>query len=261
MKSYSKLAGLYDGFMNDVDYEAWAQYVSRLICRAFNMAENAAFSRPPRILECGCGTGNITVPLSRLGFDITATDISDDMLAVASEKARKAGLKLPFVRMDMTALSFHRPIDGVIACCDCVNYLTDEADAESFFRAAYALLKPGGALIFDISSKYKLESILSNNAFTDCNDYAAYFWQNNYDRETRLIEMKLEFFTKTEELRDGESLYKRTAETHIQRAHSEAELTSLLEKTGFSRIERFAGFTFEPPQPDSERIQFLAVKG
>lgn len=261
MESYSYLARLYDGFMNDVDYGAWAQYVSRLLRRALNMAENAPFSRAPRILECGCGTGNITVPLAKLGFDITASDISDDMLAVASEKARTAGLRLPFVRMDMTALTFHRPLDGIIACCDCVNYLADESAAESFFRSAHSLLKAGGALIFDISSKHKLENILGNNAFTDSRDDAVYFWQNNYDEETRLIEMKLEFFTKTDKNQDGESLYKRSAETHIQRAYSETELAALLKKAGFFRIESFADFTLEPPKPDSERIQFLAVKG
>jgi len=261
LESYSHLARLYDGFMNEVDYIAWAQYVSRLIRRALNMPENAAFLRPPRLLECGCGTGNITVPLSKLGFDITASDISDEMLAVASEKARSAGLRLSFVRMDMTELTFHRPLDGIIACCDCVNYLTGEGDAESFFRSAHSLLKPGGALLFDISSKYKLENVLGNNAFTESREDAAYFWQNNYDEESRLIEMKLEFFTKTNEKQDGESLYKRSAETHIQRAYSEEALAALLEKTGFSRIECFGDFSLEPPKKDSERIQFLAVKG
>ena len=260
MESYSHLARLYDGFMNEVDYEAWAQYVSRLIRRALNMPENAPFSRPPRILECGCGTGNITVPLAKLGFDITASDISDDMLAVAAEKARSAGLRLPFVRMDMTALSFHRPLDCIIACCDCVNYLTGEGDAESFFRSAYSLLKSGGALLFDISSKHKLESILGCNAFTDSRADRAYFWQNNYDEESNLIEMKLEFFTKTNEKQDGESLYKRSAETHIQRAYTELELMCLLEHCGFKRIEACDAFSLEPPKPESERIQFLAVK-
>ena len=246
--------------MNEVDYVAWAQYVSRLFRRALNMPENAAFQRPPRLLECGCGTGNITVPLAKLGFDITASDISDEMLAVASEKARSAGLKLPFVRMDMTELTFHRPLDGIIACCDCVNYLTGEGDAESFFRSAYSLLKTGGALIFDISSKYKLENVLGNNAFTDSREDAAYFWQNNYDEESGLIEMKLEFFTKTSEKQDGESLYKRSAETHIQRAYEESELMRLLERSGFTRIEAFDAFSLEPPKHESESIQFLAVK-
>lgn len=260
MESYSHLARLYDGFMNEVDYSAWAKYVSRLFRYALDLPENAPFPRPPRLLECGCGTGNITVPLSKLGFDITASDISDEMLAVASEKARAAGLKLPFVRMDMTALSFHRPLDGVIACCDCVNYLTGEGDAAKFFGSAYSLLKTGGVLLFDISSRYKLENVLGNNAFTDSRADAAYFWQNNYDEESNLIEMKLEFFTKTDKTHDGESLYNRSAETHIQRAYTEEELMRLLERSGFTRIDAFDAFTLEPPKPDSERIQFLAVR-
>ena len=260
MNSYSKLAKYYDGFMNDVDYSSWAQYVSRLICRAFDAAEDAPLSRHIRILECGCGTGNITLPLARMGYEVIAADISEEMLSVAAEKARKAGIRVPFVRMDMTALSAHRRVDAVIACCDCVNYLTSLEHVEAFFASAYSIMKPGGALLFDISSEYKLQTVLGNNAFTDENDNAVYFWQNNYDRQSKLIEMTLEFFIKTEKTRDGESLYARGGEIHIQRAHSAAELVSLLEHVGFARIEVFSAFSFDPPQAESERLQFLAVK-
>ncbi len=260
MESYTHLARLYDGFMDNVDYMAWAEYVSRLIRRALGFDELAPLPRPVRLLECGCGTGNMTLPLARLGYEVTASDISDEMLAVASEKARRAGLRVPFVRMDMRELSLHRPPDAVIACCDCVNYLLSEEEAGRFFRSAHSLLKPGGVLAFDISSSYKLEALLGNNAFTDSNEGGAYFWQNCFDEKSRLIEMKLEFFIKTAAASGGEALYKREAETHIQRAHSEKELKRLLEGAGFSRTEAFDCFTLEPPHEKSERIQFIAVR-
>ena len=260
MNSYSHLANLYDGFMSDVDYRSWASYVSRLYRRALGLGETEPFLRAQRLLECGCGTGNITVPLAKMGYELTASDISDDMLAVASEKARALGVKLPFVRMDMRDISFHRPLDGVIACCDCVNYLLGEDDVRKFLISAYKTLKPGGVLLFDISSKYKLESILGNNAFTDSREDMAYFWQNTYDEASQLIEMELEFFKKTEAVRGDVPLYERSRESHVQRAHSKEELVSLLMEAGYSRIETFDAFTLEPENETSERIQFLAVR-
>lgn len=262
MESYSHLARLYDGFMNDVDYPAWASYVSRLYLRACG-DDKTSSSPNARILECGCGTGNITIPLARMGYDVIAADLSSEMLAVASEKARAAGLRIPFVQMDMRKLASHRRVDCVLACCDCVNYLTADEDAMEFFRSAFEVLKSGGVLLFDISTQYKLENVLGNNSFTDSSADSVYFWQNIYDERSKLTEMKLEFFKKAEPASGSKAeteLYERSSETHIQRAYSKDELIALLEKACFADIEVFDAFTLDPPAHDSERIQFIAVK-
>ncbi len=248
MEQYTALASLYDGFMDDVDYQKWSAYIAALM-------KECSVRPGGTILECGCGTGSITIPLKKAGFNITGTDISDEMLAFAQEKARNAGVFIPFARMDMRRLAFHRPVDCVLACCDCVNYLTADEDAADFFRAAHAVLRPGGALLFDISSRCKLERILGGNSFCDSRADRAYFWRNNYDGETKLIEMELEFFTKT-----ANGLYERKKERHIQRAWSEKELREKLEEAGFGEIRTYGAFSFCPAGESEERIQFTAVK-
>ena len=85
MEQYTALADLYDGFMDDVDYGTWSRYIALVL-------ERGGFPRTASILECGCGTGNITIPLKKAGFNITGTDVSEAMLTVAAEKARKSGL-------------------------------------------------------------------------------------------------------------------------------------------------------------------------
>lgn len=248
MQQYSSFAQLYDLFMDDVDYEAWTEYIaSFLVCGS-------------RVLECGCGTGEMTVRLKRLGFDMIGCDVSVQMLALASEKARKLGLSIPFLHMDMRRLSFPKPIDAIIAPCDGVNYLTGIDDVDSFFRSAYASLKHNGLLIFDVSSRYKLENVLGTNTFTDLRDNAAYIWQNNYDRENKLIEMKLDFFRKVMSCENSVPLYERFSEVHIQRAHSEKELRFHLAGAGFSILGVYADFGREAPGPDTQRIQFVAGK-
>ena len=241
---YGGFADYYDDLMRDVDYDGWADYAAGFM------------EKGSSVLECACGTGEISVRLAKMGFSVTATDISEEMLTVAQEKQRRMGLAnrgLRFVRMDMRSLAAGKKQDCVLACCDGVNYLTSRGDVKRFFASANAVLKPGGLLLFDVSSRYKLENILGNNCFCEEGEELAYMWRNAYDPETKLIEMRLSFFKR----RDG--LYERLDETHIQRAHSVREIGSWLEEAGFG-YEAYSFGTREEPKEDDERIQFSARK-
>src|SRR5690349_8407632 len=54
------------------------------------------------ILELACGTGNHALILSKLGYSITATDLSSDMIEVAKSKSQALSTRLNFKVMDMT---------------------------------------------------------------------------------------------------------------------------------------------------------------
>lgn len=242
MQMYGKFAGLYDPLMKDVDYDKWAEYIASFLPEG-NL----------RIADCACGTGEITLRLARRGHMLTGLDISDDMLRIASEKARKAALKIPFVCQNMVELALHRPQDAIVCTCDGVNYLDSLEDAERFFAAACNGLKAGGLLLFDISSRYKLENVLDCNTFAEDDGEQAYIWKNCYDPESLLISMELSFYQ-----RQGE-LYRRFEEKHIQRAHGEDELLSAMERTGFDAAA-YGFLTREPPIADELRIQFVGRK-
>ena len=241
---YGKFAGIYDGLMSGVDHDAWADYVMGFLPSGAH------------ILECACGTGEITKRLAAAGNTVIATDNSEDMLRIASEKLRQCGTINRFVRfvsMDMRHIVVHKPVDAVVCCCDGVNYLLSRDDAKAFFSAAYSALKPGGLLLFDVSSRYKLSTVLGQNCFADSNDQTPYMWQNTYDEQTKLIRMELAFFVK------NGSVYERFDETHLQRAHSLRELINWLGECGFE-AQAYNSFTLEPPSEESERIQFAARK-
>ena len=126
---YTAFAHVYDALMAQVDYDAWAEHYSRL------MAECGVPARG-KCVECACGTGNLTLPLRRVGYQMTGVDLSEEMIAAAMEKARKAGLDIPFVRQDMTALKVPGRVHAVLATCDGVNYLTSPEKARACFAAA-----------------------------------------------------------------------------------------------------------------------------
>lgn len=170
MEQYNaKFAEVYDIFMDNTDYDAWAKYIISLL--------PTDFPKGARIFECGCGTGALTLRLNKAGYDVTGSDISRDMLEVAAEKSRRCGQKTKFICMDMRRIELHRPVDCIIAACDCVNYLTSREDVEKFLLTAFNGLRPGGILLFDVSSRYKLQHILGQNGYCDSRTDVAYFWQ------------------------------------------------------------------------------------
>lgn len=244
---YEQFAALYDRLMDDFDYPAWADYYLTLLARHG--------VKPKLICECGCGTGSMSVEFAKRRVKLIASDLSDDMLRAAQEKARKNGVMIPFVQQDMRHLSIHKPCEAVLCCCDGVNYLTEPDAVREFFRAAYAALRPGGALAFDISSRYKLKDQMGNAFFGEERDEVAYLWQNQYDEEKDVILMDLTFFAARE---DG--LYERFTEQHEQRAHTQEEILEWLAECGFTGAAVYGDRNFESPAPDTERIHFIAKK-
>ena len=68
------------------------------------------------VLDVGCGTGNFSLKLARMGLKVTGIDISDNMLKVAENKARAEGLIIDFINMDAHDMKFEdNSFDAVIS--------------------------------------------------------------------------------------------------------------------------------------------------
>jgi len=244
---YANFASVYDRLMQDVPYHRWVENLGRLIRRCGINGK--------RILDLGCGTGNVAVPLAADGYQVTALDLSPEMLALAGEKAREAGVKINFTCQDMREMDVAGEFDLAISMCDSMNYLLAEDELRQVFANAAKVLTAGGWLIFDLNSAYKIKHIFGDNIFTLLDDDVAYVWENDYDPETRVCHLELTFF-----VRKANGLYERFAERHAERAYTVDEVRQALNAAGFRLAEVLAEDTLEPPQPDTERIYFLARK-
>jgi SAM-dependent methyltransferase len=244
---YTVFASVYDRLMVDVDYLAWAAYYQTLL--------SLYGLRAGKVCECACGTGGLTIPLAGMGYQMTGVDLSEEMLFEASQKSRRAGTMIPFVRQDMRTLRLHRRMDGVLCTCDGINYLPTSGDVLTFFQAAWAALNPGGVLAFDVSTPYKLKTVLGNRFIGDETADIAYLWKNTYHPENESVYMALSVFTRIQ----GET-YARISERQIQYAYSQETLTDLLSQAGFADIRLFGDATFALPKPTEQRWHFAARK-
>ncbi len=245
---YTAFARVYDELMNTVDYDAWAAHYAALMA-ACGVKDQA------KCVECACGTGNLTMRLKKKGYQITGADVSEDMLAAAMEKARTAGMTIPFVRQDMCALTVPRRVDCVLATCDGVNYLTAPERVKAFFAAAFAALRPGGALIFDVSTPDKLKNTLGNNILYSDDDSVSYIWRNAWDEKNACVTLTLSLF-----VRRPDGAYDRMEERQTQRAHTRRELRAWLAGAGFSDIQFFGRLRETPPRTGDDRWHVAAKK-
>lgn len=105
------------------------------------------------VLELGCGTGRVTVPVAQAGVPITGVDNSSAMLSRARAKARKLGLAkeaLEFRRGDMRDFRLGRKFPLVIIPFRSFQLLLSVADQRQALENIKRHLTPEGRLIIDL---------------------------------------------------------------------------------------------------------------
>lgn len=240
MAQYGNFAYIYDRLINsDVNYGKLCDYLENL----FDMHGVS----PDTLCELACGTGNVTSEMEKRGYVITASDISTDMLSVASQKLERTRL----VCSDMTKFRTQNSFDAFLCMIDGVNYVITPKSLFRTFLNVRKSLNAGGVFVFDVSSRYKLSNILGDETYIHSEYDVFYSWQNRYIEKYNLSDMLLNFF-----VRHGD-VYERFEERHLQRGWSHGELTCMLKKAGFAEINVYGDMNFNAPTDKSERLFFV----
>jgi SAM-dependent methyltransferase len=105
------------------------------------------------VLELGCGTGRVLLPLAAACGCIHGIDRSPAMLARCLQKLQAAGIpptKARVARGDITHVALGRRFDLIIAPYRVFQLLDTEAQVEGLFRCIQAHLAPGGMCILNV---------------------------------------------------------------------------------------------------------------
>ncbi|MCL2559953.1 MAG: class I SAM-dependent methyltransferase [Turicibacter sp.] len=234
MTSYNSFAYYYDQMMADVDYNYWLHQVK----------ENVQIGS--RVLDVGCGTGTLSLALTDAGYAVTGLDLSADMLVVASEKAKDAGVAIDLIQRDMRELEGLSGYDGILIAVDSLNYLETEADVIRTFAGCYEALKAGGVLIFDVHTPFKMRETFKDYLYVENDDALTYIWHVEEGEQPLSVVHELTIFARAE---DGS--YVRTVEYHEQRTFEMHEYKAWLDECGF-RVVNLTG--------DEDRQLFVVRK-
>jgi trans-aconitate methyltransferase len=104
-----------------------------------------------RILDVGCGTGQLTAEIARSGATVTGLDNSAEMLA----EARKNYPNLAFVLGDAASFRFPEPVDAVFSNA----VLHWVKDAEGAIKSIAQALRPGGRFVAEFGGQGNIASV------------------------------------------------------------------------------------------------------
>ncbi len=246
MSAYEALASSYDSLTYDIPYEDMLAYMEAMLLRHDR--------HPESVLDLACGTGSMSVLLAKKGYRVIASDLSEDMLAMAYEKAMDLETPPFFICQPMQRLRLPYTVDWVVCCLDSLNYVTDPTDCRAAFRRVFDALSDGGAFVFDINSEEKLKG-LDGQVFLDENEDTYCVWRAEFDQEENICYYGMDIFH-----REGD-LWRRDFEEHREYAYSVEQLTAWLKEAGFETVEVYGDRSFEAPEAGEQRIYFYAQKG
>src|ERR1051326_759801 len=236
-----RYAELYDLFYADKAYAHETRFVDECI-REFNSGARGD------ILELACGTGRHAIEFEKLGYNVTATDRSGDMLEIARERARGKNVHLVVTDMEQLDL-LKKNFDAAVCFFDSIGYLkTDEAIAAGLTRVGNHL-RENALFIFEFwhaPAMLNGYSPLRVRHWKSDNSDITRTSETTLDRKNRLAEV---VYTIEERQRDGSGRTFR--ESHVNRFFTINEMEALLSRSEFSPVRFFAGFSKTEPVTDS----------
>lgn len=245
MEAYSKFAQVYDLFMDNIDYEGWADYVTDRL-KEYGITDGL-------VLELGCGTGTMTGLLADRGYDMIGVDNSEEMLAEAMEKRVESGQDILYLLQDMQEFELYGTVRAVVSVCDSLNYITEREELLQVFRLVNNYLDPKGIFIFDFNTEYKYREVLGNQTIAEDRDDCSFIWENYYYEDQQMNEYELTLFIKEEK-----ELYRKYQELHLQRAYTLDVMKDLIAWAGLEYVTAYDAYTMDPPHEKSERICVVA---
>ena len=251
MSDYEPIARLYDAehadFCGDIE-----------LYRNFCLRCNGA------VLELGCGSGRVTVPLAESGHAVTGVDVVPAMLELARERAERAGVQdlVQLENRDVRTLSLPArfslaifPLNGFLH----LPATQDQLDALASIRRA---LLPGGLLIVDLPNPHAILApdrdgqMMVRRRFRLPGGGGATSWTTTRtDMASQVQHLYLSYDVPQV---DGD--VRRTSVEMDLRFVYRYEMEGLLRESGFVLDDVYGNYELDPYQDGSESMLFVAYR-
>lgn len=221
------------------------------------------------ILELGCGTGRILLPIAQQGCQITGLDLSTHMLSKCRQKLKSIGIDsddhVRLIQGDMTGFKLDSTFRLTIIPFHAFQHLVGVDDQVGCLRSINRHLDMKGRLIFDIFH-VDFKKINDPALLTEVEDLKEFeLPDGRHLRRTHRIAV----FHRAEQYNDVELIYyliypdgktDRIVHAFPMRYFFRYEIEHLLERCGFRLIELYGNFDKSPLADDSPEMIFVAEK-
>ena len=215
-------------------------------------------NKDARILELCCGTGRLTIPIAREGYNIYGVDYTPSMLEQAKAKANQVGVGIDFIEADIRALDLQGQFDLIFIPFNSIHHLYGDEDLFKALECVKKHLKDGGLFLLDcfnpniqyIVENEKEQAIIAEYT-TDDGRYVLIKQTMHYEGATQINRIEWHYFI------NGKF---HSTQNLDMRLFFPKELDSYLKQTGFNIIHKYGGFEGEMFSDESEKqIYVLAL--
>jgi SAM-dependent methyltransferase len=208
-----------------------------------------------RILELCCGTGRLTIPIAKDGYNISGVDYTSSMLDQAKTKASEAGLNIEFIKADIRTLILPEKYDLIFIPFNSIHHLYTNEDLFKALKVVKNHLKEGGFFLLDCFNP-NIQYIVEGEK--EPKEMAEY---TTPDGRAVLIKQTMRYEPKTQINRIAWHYYINGSFDSIQhldmRMFYPQELDSYLEWNGFNILHKFGNFEEEAFNDQSEKQIFI----
>lgn len=212
-------------------------------------------NRDARILELCCGTGRLTIPIAKDGYDISGVDYTPSMLDQAKVKASEAGLEIEFIEADIRTMDLQRKYDLIFIPFNSIHHLYRNEDLFQVLDVVKNHLKAGGLFLLDCFNPNIRYIVEQEKEPTQIAEYTT------RDGREVVIKQIMRYERKTQINRIEWHYFMNGVFDSIQnldmRLFFPQELDSYLEWNGFKIVHKFGGFGDEAFSDDSEKQIFV----
>ena len=238
-------ANIYDGlntFLSDLQfYKKW-------------LPKN----KDAKILELCCGTGRLTIPIAKEGYNICGVDYTSSMLEQAKAKANQVGVGIDFIEADIRVLDLQGQFDLIFIPFNSIHHLYGNEDLFKALECVKKHLKDGGLFLLDcfnpniqyIVENEKEQAIIAEYT-TDDGRNVLIKETMHYESATQINRIEWHYFI------NGKF---HSIQNLDMRLFFPQELDSYLKQTGFNIIHKYGGIEGEMFSDESEKqIYVLAL--
>jgi SAM-dependent methyltransferase len=144
----------YDGLAKyyKLIYADWDKSLHRQAVQLNSIIQEYIGETANTVLDAACGIGTQTIGLAKLGYTVTASDISTVEVEHARQESLRYDVQIEFQIVDMRQVwdYFHKQFDVVMACDNSVPHLLNNDEILCAFQQFYKCTKPNGACIITL---------------------------------------------------------------------------------------------------------------
>ncbi|MBS4196078.1 class I SAM-dependent DNA methyltransferase [Lederbergia citri] len=205
------------------------------------------------ILDIACGTGRLTIPLAKQGYDLTGVDITIEMLEVARRKSSDQDVSINWIHADIRDFEIEKKYKMIYTTGNSFQHFLDRESQEGLLRTVHKHLDQEGLFAFETRNPVLSRLAADQDIEKDAGSYVdkdgfhgSSTFHRSYDHKNQL-----ELYTFTNRKWKDPTNVIETKEPFAIRYFFPQELESLLYYNGFTLEKMYGNFDLSPFKADS----------